>query len=208
MAARDFEDLLQVINPSVFSHPITLILTCKCSIPAFEGLLDQPHNKRLLKLLYHAAEWHALAKLRMHTESSLALLETLTSDFGKLMVQFRDQTCTQFATCELPREAASRARRQADQIRKTRDNDPLIGQHPEATPPVQPPTSSPLIQVSSDGAAPETIPAAPAAGSTSSGKRKRALNLLTVKFHFLGDYVRHIRLFGTTDSYSTQLVSL
>jgi hypothetical protein len=28
-----------------------------------------------------------------------------------------------------------------------------------------------------------------------------------VKFHFLGDYVRHIRLFGTTDSYSTQIVS-
>ena len=33
------------------------------------------------------------------------------------------------------------------------------------------------------------------------------LNVFTVKFHFLGDYVRHIRLFGTTDSYSTQLVS-
>ena len=29
---------------------------------------------------------------------------------------------------------------------------------------------------------------------------------MTVKFHFLGDYVHHIRKFGTTDSYSTQLV--
>jgi hypothetical protein len=36
--------------------------------------------------------------------------------------------------------------------------------------------------------------------------KKRGLNLFTVKLHFLGDYVRHIRLFGTTDSYSTQLV--
>src|SRR5260370_227497 len=49
------------------------------------------------------------------------------------------------------------------------------------------------------------------AGSSSrgqSGRKPKILNLLTVKFHFLGDYVRHIRLFGTTDSYSTQLVGV
>ncbi len=41
-----------------------------------------------------------------------------------------------------------------------------------------------------------------------SGRKPKILNLLNVKFHFLGDYVRHIRFFGTTtDSYSTQLVS-
>jgi len=43
-------------------------------------------------------------------------------------------------------------------------------------------------------------------GQTS--RKPKGLNLLTVKFHFLGDYVCHIRLFGTTDSYSTQLVSM
>ena len=36
---------------------------------------------------------------------------------------------------------------------------------------------------------------------------KKLLNLNTYKFHALGDYVRNIRLFGTTDSYSTQVVS-
>ena len=41
-----------------------------------------------------------------------------------------------------------------------------------------------------------------------SSRKPKVLNLLTVKLHFLGDYVRHIRLFGTTDSYSTQLVSM
>jgi len=44
--------------------------------------------------------------------------------------------------------------------------------------------------------------------SSSGGRRQKIFNLFTVKLHFLGDYVRHIRLFGTTDSYSTQLVSL
>jgi len=40
----------------------------------------------------------------------------------------------------------------------------------------------------------------------SRGPLKRVLNLQTYKFHALGDYVQSIRLFGTTDSYSTQLV--
>ena len=35
---------------------------------------------------------------------------------------------------------------------------------------------------------------------------KKTLNLNTYKFHALGDYVATIRLFGTTDSYSTQVV--
>jgi hypothetical protein len=35
----------------------------------------------------------------------------------------------------------------------------------------------------------------------------KLLNLLTYKFHALGDYVQTIKLFGTTDSYSTQVVS-
>ncbi|KAF8164087.1 hypothetical protein BJ912DRAFT_803408, partial [Pholiota molesta] len=42
----------------------------------------------------------------------------------------------------------------------------------------------------------------------SNGRKPKILNLLTVKFHFLGDYVQYIRLFGTSDSYSTQLGEL
>ena len=42
--------------------------------------------------------------------------------------------------------------------------------------------------------------------SGSSARKPQLLNILTVKFHFLGDYICHIRLFGSTDSYSTQLV--
>lgn len=38
-------------------------------------------------------------------------------------------------------------------------------------------------------------------------RRRRTFNMNTVKAHFLGDYGRTIRLFGTTDSYSTQTVS-
>ena len=124
----------------------------QCSIPVFEGLLPEPFNGMLLQLLYKAAEWHALAKLRMHTESTLILLEAVTREFGRLMRQFRDKTSEKFDTVELPRETGARK------------------------------------------------------GGARSPKKKK-LNLNTYKFHALGDYVTTIRLFGTTDSYSTQVVS-
>ena len=43
-------------------------------------------------------------------------------------------------------------------------------------------------------------------GRPSSSKKKK-LNLNTYKFHALADYVSTIKLFGTTDSYSTLIVS-
>lgn len=43
--------------------------------------------------------------------------------------------------------------------------------------------------------------------TTASGCRPKTLNLRTYKLHALGDYTATIRLYGTTDSYSTQTVS-
>lgn len=40
------------------------------------------------------------------------------------------------------------------------------------------------------------------------GRRKKAFSRKTYKNHSLGDYVRMIRMYGTTDSYSTEGVSL
>jgi hypothetical protein len=62
-------------------------------------------------LLYCTAEWHAFAKLRLHTESTLNHLEKLTTELGRLMRKFRDVTKSDFTTFELPRETAARKRR-------------------------------------------------------------------------------------------------
>ena len=43
--------------------------------------------------------------------------------------------------------------------------------------------------------------------SRKKGKTKKVLNLFTYKWHALGDYVRWIRRYGTTDNYTTQMVS-
>ena len=45
------------------------------------------------------------------------------------------------------------------------------------------------------------------AGNAST-KKPKTLNLSTYKWHALGDYVRAIRLFGGTDGFSTQVVSV
>ena len=48
-----------------------------------------------------------------------------------------------------------------------------------------------------------------AEGAPASSIRKpKGFNLNTYKFHSLGDYVETIRMYGTTDSYSTEPVSL
>ncbi|KAF7971982.1 hypothetical protein HWV62_19325 [Athelia sp. TMB] len=41
-----------------------------------------------------------------------------------------------------------------------------------------------------------------------SGKRRKGYNLMTSKLHALGDYVQQIKLFGTTDSFTTQIGEL
>ena len=56
----------------------------------------------LLRLLYKAAEWHALAKLRLHTNSTLDDLETVTKELGRLMQQFHNKTSAEYTTVDLP----------------------------------------------------------------------------------------------------------
>ncbi|KJA23581.1 hypothetical protein HYPSUDRAFT_101562, partial [Hypholoma sublateritium FD-334 SS-4] len=93
LGARDYENLLQ------------------CCIPVFEGLLPEPHNSNLLDVLFALAHWHAMAKLRQHTELSLKVLESVTIQLGGLLRNFRDTVCKAFDTKELNREVAARMRR-------------------------------------------------------------------------------------------------
>jgi hypothetical protein len=57
--------------------------------------------------------WHAYAKLRIHTESTLTSFEHITKDLGTLIRYFATTTCEAFSTTELPRERSARLRRNA-----------------------------------------------------------------------------------------------
>ncbi|KIK72621.1 hypothetical protein PAXRUDRAFT_798128, partial [Paxillus rubicundulus Ve08.2h10] len=141
--ARHFEDMLQ------------------CSIPAFEGLFPAEHDDIIRVLLFRLAEWHALAKLRLHTDGSLQLLDHALKALAAQLRKFERITCNAFQTRELPSETAARRRRQEMNVTSSRIQDP--------------------------------------------GARPKTFNLLTYKFHALGDYVNTIKMFGTTDSYTMQI---
>ncbi|KAJ3568500.1 hypothetical protein NP233_g5674 [Leucocoprinus birnbaumii] len=145
LAGRDFEDLLQ------------------CSIPVFDQLLPEPHNSMVLDLLFTLGTWHALAKLRLHSETTLRLLQDTTAQLGDSLRKFQDTTCAYFYTEELPDMETARGHQKA-----------------------------------------KTTESVKGKGKAAPGRLFRSFNLLTYKLHALGDYVKSIIAFGTSDGYSTQ----
>jgi hypothetical protein len=143
-------------------------------MPVLESLLPTPFDGYVQDLLFDLAMWHAYAKLRMHTDSTLASFEKATTSLGQQLRKFASKTCAAFSTKETPREVAARSRRTAAQKAK---------------------------------ASLSTTAAPPRPSADDSTAKPKPYNLFTYKLHALGDYVKSIRMFGTTDSYSTQIVS-
>ena len=82
LAARDFEDLLQVYFYLIsnLKHESEI---GQCIVPVLEGLFEnQGHNRAIMELVYILAEWHCNAKLRLHTDHTLNLLDKLTTELG------------------------------------------------------------------------------------------------------------------------------
>lgn len=152
----------------------------QCAIPAFECLLPPVHDKIVLDLLFELATFHSLAKLRLHTERTLRDLEASTTRLGAELRRFKKSVGDAYLTRELKSETAARGRRKAALATK-----PKRGAAPEKQPEAE--CSDPI-----------EIP--------QRGKVKK-FNMNTYKTHALGDYVRYIRLFGTSDGWSSQNVS-
>jgi hypothetical protein len=127
-------------------------------------LFPAEHDVVVQSLLYRFAQWHALAKLRLHSESTVNLLGEIFKKLSQKLRKFRNFTCAAFKTSELPREKAARQQKAAKRSE-------------------------------TNGVPPE-----------SNGARIKSFNLGTYKFHAMGDYPTTIRLFGTTDSFTTQIV--
>jgi hypothetical protein len=78
-----------------------------CAILVFDGLLPEPHNMRVLKVLFNLAHWHSLVKLLIHTNATLDLLSLAMTSLGRSLQDFREKTCTMFLTRELEWERAA-----------------------------------------------------------------------------------------------------
>ncbi|KAG2336350.1 hypothetical protein BDR05DRAFT_978806 [Suillus weaverae] len=138
LAARDFEDILQ------------------CAMPVFKGLFPASHD-----------EVHALAKLRMHSESTLSTLDETFQHLSRQLHKFQDFTCAAFTTMELPKEQSAHEHNATNKRSGLNNPDP-----------------------------------------GSSGQKAKKFNLNTYKFHAMGDYLQTIRLFGTIDSFTSQIGEL
>ncbi|TRM56743.1 hypothetical protein BD626DRAFT_375545, partial [Schizophyllum amplum] len=100
LAGRDFEDILQ------------------CALPCFEALFpNKDHQKIVLDLLFDLGYWHGLAKLRLHTDSTIASLEHATIELGRSMRLF-ERISVEYTTTELPKEKRARLQRQQKKANK------------------------------------------------------------------------------------------
>lgn len=106
--------------------------------------------------------------MRLHTETSVRLLEDAYSAMARQLRTFAEDVCPKFDTWETPSESAKRLRAQ------------------------------PLQNAPSSNSTVTTPPA----------RKRRRYHLRTIKTHLLGYYPAYIRRFGTTDSYSTKIVSI
>jgi hypothetical protein len=99
----------------------------KCVIPVFECLLPELHNTKVLRLLFTFCHWHALAKMRMHTDATLKLLDEETTELRRLLRDFESTTCSNFKTRELRRE--TNARKCCECVKNAATRTPRPGSH-------------------------------------------------------------------------------
>lgn len=163
-----------------------------------------------MDLLFTLAHWHAVAKLRQHTDLSLDLLDSITIQLGQSLRDFQEKTCSAFNTQELQREAAARERRTGKKAAANKiaaeNTDAAIGSNTIVVSTSPPSSVEPNVPVSPS--IPITKKQASKPLTTKAvGRRHKVLNLNTYKDHSLGDYVETIRRNGTSDSYSTEPVN-
>jgi hypothetical protein len=65
----------------------------------------------ILDLLFVLATWHAIAKLRMHSTTTVTVLDGVTRILGQLLRRFNDHVCPKYNTRETPSEMKKRTRR-------------------------------------------------------------------------------------------------
>lgn len=82
----------------------------QCAIPCFEGLLKPEDTEALSSVLYVILSWHALAKLRLHTDVTIHQLKGKTVLLGKVLRRFQTVICSHYTTFETPRETQARIR--------------------------------------------------------------------------------------------------
>jgi hypothetical protein len=154
----------------------------------------------VLDLLFTLCTWHALAKLRLHTSSTLRIFKATTEVLGQKLRYWVKKTCAAFDTRELPKEASARYRRKATAASKAGKSKvfPLRGKGGQKR---QGKGQMPIPSSTRIATQQDESP------DVHNSKNRKVFNMCTYKVHALGHYIAAIARFGTTDNYSTQIVN-
>lgn len=126
----------------------------------------------------------------MHSKYTLDMLHLQTITLGQQLRKFETEVCPRYKTYETPKENAARVR---TLVRRKQKRAATLG--------VVASGSSTSLPIAEGG-----VPIDDPHIGAESTKKELKFNLNTSKIHALGDYVSEIKAYGTTDSYSTQLV--
>lgn len=171
-----------------------LKISSQCAIPTFEGLFLESHNTQVMQLLFHFAHRHALTKLRLHSDETLALLDNQMSILDHKLCKFQESSKV-FNTQELRWEVAAR---NMQALKQSKQHTPLLKVSRESSAEQQVTGKETSLTVS----IPQSVITWVIQGWT------RVENLNTYKIHALSDYVVMIWQFGTMDFYFKESVSI
>ena len=94
----------------------------QCAIPVFDRLLPDHCNDFILELLFICTHWNGLAKLCLHSDSTLDIMDDMTAKLGSQFHEFHDKICPQFQTYELPCEVVAHQRHCSKQNHHSGEN--------------------------------------------------------------------------------------
>ena len=114
LAARDYEAFLVVRTSSLMSMYVVRSNEHKFQtiMPAIEDLFPSVDEPIVQDLLFELAVWHALAKLRLHTEVTLDIFRKSTQQMYEAVTTFANTTCLRHQTRESAQQAQARVRRE------------------------------------------------------------------------------------------------
>ena len=141
-----------------------------------------------MDMLWYLCLWHSLVKLRLQSETTVLMLECVTTDVGAAVRRFCRISEAAIKTYELPADEAARGKRdaakRASRAAQEDDSSASAGMKRKRT------------AAEDDEPAPKRKPRKPV-----------VLSLKTFKFHNMGHYAAEIPRTGPTDNGSTQTVS-
>lgn len=91
-------------------------------MPCIDRFLPEPHNTSVLSMLFVLGTGHSLAKLRIHTNSSLELLDDATTCLGITLWYFTWVICPEFAMKETAAKFSKRKRQEATSTTQASDS--------------------------------------------------------------------------------------